>query len=211
MGFTITGSPSQQALARKAVGACDYPFARLARDVTIAWRDLSAEGAYGLYWPGRYLVEVDTGIEVRPLLAQQVTIAEVWHAVDEQAVTDAMRAQVIAAYHAMPDQHQWYTESDAEYRALVGEAMMFGFSAAFAPSLGVSGLEAQFTHRVTPALAVQVRAILLGDTPPPPADSHAEADAVFAAELRRWLARSPFFYTSLQSAARTWLADPTGL
>ena len=100
--------------------------------------------ALGLYWlptpahpAGR--IEVDAGIMGDVQLAQEVMLAELAHAVDYGALTEAQRVGVMALFDysgSTPPPQGWFEEQgEQDYWRWRGERFMGLFAAAFAPSL----------------------------------------------------------------------------
>ncbi len=161
--FTFRGSWRQRSVARRGVARCTYPFRRLRANgggpVTVAWRDLTTEGALGLYWPGKLLIELDVSLVAQPELAASVILSESAHAVDAVVMSDVQRAQIVALMHpGGADQHQWFSPDPAGYLSEEGEAFMACFVLAFSD---VTPDTLPFVHKVTPEVAGKVRAVLL--------------------------------------------------
>lgn len=101
--------------------------------------------ALGLYWlptPGfpAGRVELDSGAMADTALAQEVALAELAHAVDYGALTDAQRIQVMALFDytggATPPPQGWFEEQgEQDYWRWRGERWMGLFMAVYAPRL----------------------------------------------------------------------------
>lgn len=171
--------------------------------IDVEWTDLSrythgaeghehAEGAHTItrpidgrmrvlglfYLPPYTKVVLDTGLTSRPLLAQEVFLAEGAHAVDyHYALPYGLRPAIWNALHEahedvpegfdMPESgdvdhgHSWF-DGPGGYATWVGEAFMEAFTRAFAPSAPVT---IQLAHPVSVEAAAQIRAALLDEAP----------------------------------------------
>ncbi len=133
----------------------------------------------GLFYLPPYMkVVLDLGLAARPVLAQEVFLAEAAHAVDYAYMLDrGMRDEVWNALHAGTDDdvdhvaesgdldhgHSWF-DGPGGYSTWVGEAFMEAFIRAFAPSIPVT---IQLAHPVTAEAAATIRAALLAPLAPP--------------------------------------------
>ncbi len=194
--------PAHFAVLQDAVRNLDYPLTRIHRStgrrVPVSVADISQfsggrsehdhlEGvhpltdirrqALGLYWlptaqhpAGR--IEVSDRIMTDPVLAQEVFIAELAHAVDYGVpLTDEQHAGIFAIVHGGDPTphgtHGWWEERGGHnyWADWVGEVFMALFMRAFAPRLS-RPLEARqpWAHKVTDEMAKQTRRLLLART-----------------------------------------------
>lgn len=128
----------------------------------------------GLFHPPPHTrIVLDAGLVGNPSLAAEVFLAEAAHAVDYHlmATYPHMRAGVWNILHGLPVDapvtvtetgdvghgHSWF-DGAAGYGTWVGESFMEAFIRAFAPSVPVT---VTLAHRTTPAMAAQVRDLLV--------------------------------------------------
>lgn len=137
------------------------------------------------YLPPYTRVVLDSSLVTRPLLAQEVMLAEGAHAVDYHWMVhnDGMRRAVWNALHAdhedvtttVPESgdvghgHSWF-DGAGGYATWVGESFMEAFIRAFAPTIPVT---IALSHSVSSQAADEIRAALL----PPPDHTHGEVFA----------------------------------
>lgn len=164
MRFDLTlGTEYEQARLQTALARCTYPFEAVAAGVTVpvTFRDLTADGALGLFWlDGR--IEVHNRISDDLLLAE-VLLSEIAHAVDQYALTAADRLRLQQGWHPSgPDEHTWF--DTGPYETWSGEAFMGLFVAAYS-DLRVT--LTQFVHQPTPEMVALLRSLGPLAEPPP--------------------------------------------
>jgi hypothetical protein len=130
---------------------------------------LEARGrVLGLFWTD-YRIVCDVSLRSEPTLLAEVLWSEAAHAIDQAMLTDAQRAEIVAALHPEgPDKHpSWWERSDysAEYGVLPGESFMEVVVEAYTPLTATINLH----HEVTPHVLDVARRILTPDlvTPSP--------------------------------------------
>jgi hypothetical protein len=113
----------------------------------------------GLFWTD-YRIEVEASLIDEPALLAEVFWSEGAHAIDQAMLTDAHRAEIVAALHPEgPDDHpSWWERSDysAEYGTLPGESFMQIIVEAYTPLTATINLH----HEVTPHVIDVARRIL---------------------------------------------------
>ncbi len=157
--------------------------------------------ALGLAWYSG-AISIEKTLEGNPAVAKEVFVAEGAHMVDFFFMTLDQKRAIFKAYHPGMSEaeierhgHDWFDDEEgvgdptvkhADYWSWVGESFMSGFLHAYASTLETP-LEARqpWTHRTTPAIALQIREILT-PTPVPPVEPVSPKDP----------ASSPYFGTS---------------
>lgn len=125
------------------------------------------------YLPPYTRVVLDSGLVAWPSIAREVFLAEGAHAVDYHYLTNEQRVAIWNALHAdhqdlaadtvVPESgdighgHSWF-DGAAGYSSWVGEALMEGFTRAFAPSVAVT---IELDHPTSPEAAQQIREAML--------------------------------------------------
>lgn len=121
----------------------------------------------GLFWTN-YQIEVEQSLVNEPTLLAEVLWSEGAHAIDQAMLSDAHRAEIVAALHPHgPDAHpDWWERSDysAEYGVLPGETFMECVVEAYTPLTATINLH----HEVTPHVIDTVRRILTPEPVVPP-------------------------------------------
>lgn len=206
-------------LAREGKMSIDVEWADLSRYTHGAAGHEHADGAHTIvrevdgrarvlglfYLPPYTRVVLDAGLATRPLLAQEVMLAEGAHAVDYHWMVhnDGMRLAVWNALHAadlaggtavhesgdIDHGHSWF-DGPGGYATWVGEAFMEAFIRSFAPTIPVT---ISLSHPVSAQAAAEIRAALLPDIGPPVASvywsggrSKVVHDAHRGIEPERW-------------------------
>jgi hypothetical protein len=122
---------------------------------------LEARGrVLGLFWTD-YRIEIDYFVVDEPDLAAEVLWSEAAHAIDQAMLTDAQRAEIVAALHPEgPDEHTWWERPGEDYGAaynrLIGESAMEIVVRAYTPLKATINLH----HEVTPHVIDVARRIL---------------------------------------------------
>jgi hypothetical protein len=140
---------------------------------------LEARGrVLGLFWTD-YRIEVDASLAILvdgrlPELLAEVLWSEAAHAIDQAMLTDAQRAEIVAALHPEgPDEHTWWERPGEDYGAaynrLIGETMMQVVVEAYTPLKATINLH----HEVTPHVIDVARRILTPESVEPAAPTAA--------------------------------------
>jgi hypothetical protein len=114
----------------------------------------------GLFWTD-YRIEIDYFVVDEPDLAAEVLWSEAAHAIDQAMLTDAQRAEIVAALHPEgPDEHTWWERPGEDYGAaynrLIGESAMQIVVEVYTPLKATINLH----HEVTPHVLDVARRIL---------------------------------------------------
>jgi hypothetical protein len=170
------------------------------------------------YLPPHTKVVLDNALVDRPLLAQEVFLAEAAHAADYHWMVErGLRRAVWNALHGddhdtdapIPEAgdvghgHSWF-DGPGGYSTWVGESWMAAFVKAYAPSIPVT---INLAHPVTDAAVQEIRGVFAEYLPAP---EHPDVDPLAGfpyGQLDAWAARRAFWWARYaKTAADAYLA-----